>query len=78
MLEFPKIDKRNVNSLCVIISSYIATVWFNRKNDENLIYIFKAKIIKDQRLNMKILDIKALRIFSDNYCNLNREIINRL
>lgn len=78
MLDFPKVDKRNVNSLGIIISSYIASVWFNRENSANLIYVLKAKIIKDQRLLMKILDRKASKIFSENYCNLNREIIDNM
>ena len=78
MLEFPKIDKRNVNSLGIIITSYISCVWYNRDNIENLIYVYKAKLIKDQRLHMKILDRKALKIFSENYCKMDREIINRM
>ena len=32
MLDIPKINKRNVNSLCIIISSYLACVWFNRES----------------------------------------------
>ena len=78
MLDIPKIDQRNVNTLCILISSYIACVWFNRKNMNNIKYCFKAKIIKDQRLKMKILKDKAYKIFSDNYCKLDPVILNRL
>ena len=78
MLDIPKIEKRNVNSLCIIISSYIACVWFNRKNLNNIVYCFKAKIIKDQRLNMKLLGEKANKIFSNNYCRLDYKILSEL
>ena len=78
MLDIPKIEKRNVNSLCIIISSYIACVWFNKNNLNNIKYCFKAKIIKDQRLNMKLLGEKAIKIFSENYCKLDHGILNRL
>ena len=78
MLDIPKIDKRNVNSLVIIISSYIACVWFNREKLDTIKICYKAKFIRDQRMNMKILGAKALKIFSDNYCNLDYEIINGL
>ena len=78
MLDIPKIERRNVNSLCILISSYIACTWFNRKNMNNIKFCLKAKIIKDQRLKMKILKDKANKIISDNYCNLDYEILNRL
>ena len=78
MLDIPKIERRNANSLCIIISSYIACVWFNREHLNSLKYCFKAKLIKDHRINMKILGEKAYKIFSDNYCNLDNGIINRL
>lgn len=78
MLDLPKIDERNVNSFCIIISSYIACIWFNRKKMDNVKYCLKAKIIKDQRINMKILGAKAYKVFSDNYCNIDYRIIDRL
>ena len=78
MLDLPKIDKRNVNSLCIIISSYIACIWFNRKKMDGVKYCLKAKIIKDQRLNMKILGARAYKIFSDNYCNMDHRVLDQL
>ena len=78
MLDIPKINKRNVNSLCVIISSYIACVWFNRDNLDSITFCYKAKFIKDHKLNMKILGAKAYEIFSDNYCLMDYGIIYRL
>ena len=70
MLDIPKIDKRNVNSLCIIISSYISCVWYNRENLNNIVYCFKAMFIIDQRLNMKLLVEKRLKVFPDKYWHL--------
>ena len=75
MLDIPKINKRNVNSLCIIISSYIACVWVNREKMDTIKYCYKAKFIKDHRMNMKILGTKAFKVFSDKYCNLDYGII---
>ena len=77
-LELPKIDNRSKNTLCIIICTFIACVWFERNNLEQLIYILKAKIIKDQKLNLMILKQKAKKIFSENYCNPNIEFIHSL
>ena len=40
--------------------------------------ILKAKVIRDQKLNMKMLGDGARRVFTDNYCKENIECINRL
>ena len=77
-LELPKIDIRSKNTLCIIICSFIACVWFERNNLEQLIYTLKAKIIKDQKLNLMILKQKAKKIFSENYINSNIEFIYSL
>ena len=77
-LDIPKIDKRNRNSLCIIITSYISTVWFNRNDLAYIQNIVRAKIIKGQRFHMKLLGNKAKKIFSDNYCNMDIRILNRL
>ena len=39
-------------------------------------FCYKAKFIKDHRLNMKILGARANKIFSVNYCNLDYGILN--
>ena len=66
--DIPKVNIRNKNTLCIILSNYIACVWFNRNNLENIIYVFRARLIKEQKLNIRILGKKANKIFSNNYC----------
>ena len=77
-LDIPKVDKRNVHSLCIIISCYISAVWFHRNNMEYIKNVVKAKLISEQRFHMKLLGIKAQKIFSDNYCYLDMHILNGL
>ena len=76
--EFPNIDKKIQNTICIIISSYISCIWFNRENPNYLLYKFKAKIIKEQKLHKVILKEKMQDIFTENYCNLDLSIVNHL
>ena len=76
--DIPKVNIKVKNTLIVVISSYIACIWYNRNRLESICYILKAKIIRDQKLNMKILGDKAYKIFTENYCKEYIEFINRL
>ena len=76
--DIPKVNVKVKNTLIIVISSYIACIWYNRNNLDQICYILKAKIIKDQKLNMKILGDKVHKIFTENYCKKNIEFINRL
>ena len=73
--NFPKISTKVKNTLSIIVSSYIACIWYNRENMESVIYILKAKIINDQRVKLRILGKKAKKIFTENYCKENIEFI---
>ena len=76
--DFPKVNKKIQNTMCVIISCYITCIWVNRDDPSFLVNKFKAKIIKTQKTHMKILKDKAIRIFSENYCNMQIQILNNL
>ena len=76
--DFPKINKKVTNTLCIVISIYIANIWYNRDNMENLEYKFKSKIKNSQKLHMEILKDKSKNVFTDNYVNINRRIIDHL
>lgn len=76
--EFPKVNSKIKNTLCIIVSSYISCTWYNRGNIDTMIYVFKAKLIKDQRLKLEILGDKAKNVFTENYCKSNIEIIYEL
>ena len=77
-LDFPDIDKKSQNTICIIISSYISCIWYNREDTSPLIYTFKAKIIKEQKYHKLILREKMQNIFTENYCNLDMDILNNL
>ena len=77
-LELPRIDKRNRNTLGLVICSYIVCVWYKRNSLDQLLYTLKAKIIRDQKLNLMILKQKAEKIYSENYCKTNIEFIQSL
>ena len=73
---YPNIKVKN--TLCIIITSYIACTWSNRNNIEYLVINFKAKLIRDQKLRMMILKEKAKKIFTENYCNSNIDFVCNL
>ena len=77
-LDIPKVDKTVQNTLCIIICSYISFVWFNREEPNLVINSFKAKLIKVQRGHMLTYKDKAKFIFTENYCNMQRDILYRI
>ena len=77
-LDLPRIDKRNMNSLCVIISCYISTVWFNKTDLRYIKNIVKASILKMQKFHKVMLNSKMEKIFSEKYCNLDIRIFNNI
>ena len=77
-LDFPKIEKRNMNSLCVIVAGYISTVWYSRKDLRFIRNIVMSKIIRDQHFNLKLLGENAIKVFSENYCNMDIRILKEL
>ena len=76
--DVPKVNIKVKNTLIIILSSYVACTWYNRHRLEIICNILKAKIIRDQKLNMEILGDKAKKIFTENYCKSNIEFICRL
>ena len=74
-LDLPKVNKKVKNTLCIIMCSFISCTWYNRNSIDILESILKAKIIRDQKLNMKILQDQAKDIFTSNYCITNIEFI---
>ena len=76
--DLPRIHVKNKNTLCIIISSYIACAWYNRDNLDYLTNKLKAKIIRDQKVKMMILGQKAKDIFTENYCKPNIDFIYTL
>ena len=48
-LDFPKVDKKVQNTLCIIICSYISWVWYNREEPILIVNSFKAKMLKVQK-----------------------------
>ena len=76
--DIPRFEAKIKNTLTIILGSYIACTWYNRDRLEVIGYILKAKIIRDQKLNMKILGDKAVTLFTENYCKDNIEFISRL
>ena len=77
-LDLPKVNMKVRKILCIIMSSFISCTWYNRENLESIINILKAKIIRDQKLKLRILGDKVNKVFTENYCKSNIEFIYQL
>ena len=73
--DIPKVNAKVKNTIIIILSSYIACTWYNRHRLDMIVNILKAKFIRDQKFNLKILGNKAPEIFTENYCKENVEFI---
>ena len=78
LFDFPKVDRRIQNTLCIIISSYICCIWSNRENPCYLSNKFKSKVIKEQKYHKLRLKENIKDIFTDSYCDINTCILNHL
>ena len=76
--EFPRVDKRIQNTICITMSSYISCIWYNRDNSEHLLNKLKSKIIREQKYHKLVLKEKIQDIFTENYCNIDMDILNNL
>ena len=77
-LDLPKVNRAVQNTLCIIICSYISWVWYNREEPSLSVNSFKAKIMRVQKSHMTIYRNKAQVMYTENYCNMKREILFRL
>ena len=77
-LEIPRVEKRIRNTICITMSSYISCIWYNRDNSEHLLNKLKSKIIREQKYHKLVLKGKIQDIFTENYCNIDMDILNNL
>ena len=76
-LDIPKINRKNMNLICIIIACYISCVWSNRENLTYIKNIMKAKLLRTHRFHIQLLGEAINKIFSENYCNMDIRILNK-
>ena len=67
MLDFPYINKRMVNTLSVIMCSYLSCIWLNRDDMDYIGKKLKAKIIRERSFLKYLLKEKFCKIFCIRY-----------
>ena len=77
-LDLPKTNKKIRNTLCIILSTYTACIWYNRERPNYVLNAMKAKIIKDCRMKKKIFGDKFRTLFTEKYQGINMRILNQL
>ena len=76
--NFPKAERKIQNTLYILISSYIFSIWYKREKNDGLTHVLKAKIAKEQKFHMITLENKAKDVFTKNYCELDGNILTNI
>ena len=71
-------NSRNKNTAAVLVTDYICTVWNNRDNQCDKIYLLKKKILQRLQFSTFILKNKMVDKFSRVYCNINQRFLDNI
>ena len=74
-LEIPNIQKKNRNSIMIIIANFITCTWFNRETPEFMEEKIISKVIREKEFLLTLLKEKANRILSKKYCDLTWTVL---
>ena len=69
---------RNKNTAAVLVTDYICTVWNNRDNQCDKIYLLKKKILQRLQFNTFILKDKMVDKFNREYSNINQRFLDNI
>ena len=65
-------NKKQLNTVIVLTSQYISTIWFNRDRVSPLSpALFKVNMLKHQRLLTSVLQDDMSKVFMKKYCTLD-------
>ena len=76
-LDISKRDKMKLNTILLLITLYISSVWYGRANKIQIVNIFISAILNHVRLLKSLLGNSLYKMFTPEFCNLNQELISR-
>ena len=71
-------NNRNKNTAAVLVTDYICTVWNNRDNPCDKVYLLKKKILQRLQFSTFILKDKMVDNFNQVYCNINQRFLDNI
>ena len=72
------LNKKNKNTATILVADYICTIWNNRDNHCDKIYLLKKRILQRFQYNQYISKNKLEQMFSRVYCNINQRILDNI
>ena len=71
-------NKKNKNTATILVTDYICTIWNNRDNHCDKIYLLKKRILQHFQYSQYISENKLEQLFSRVYCNINQRILDNI
>ena len=68
--------KKERNTVIVLVAHYVCTIWNSRSSTGDKIFLMKSKILQQKNIYHIILKHKMTSMFTDNYCKMNRQVVD--
>ena len=78
LLDIPKIKKQNKNTVILVTSLYISSIWYGRSNKHRILSTLKSIIVREKQILEEILKEKFTDIFIEPFLLLNKNNIERV
>ena len=73
-LNFPLKNKKEINTVAILLASYLGTICYNRNQDLLDICTYKVKVLKHFHIIKSILKENMQKTFTEKYCKLARSL----
>ena len=75
-LDISKREKKKRNTVILLITLYISSVWYGRANKTQIANIYISSILNHLRLLKLLLGNSIDKLFTPNFCNLSLDSIS--
>ena len=76
-LDISKRENKKTNTVVLLITLYISSVWYGRANKTQIVNIYISTILNHLRLLKMLLGNSLHKLFTQEFCNLNQESMSR-
>ena len=78
LLDIPKIKKQSKNTVILVTSLYISSIWYGRSNKPRILSSLKSIILKEKQILEEILKEKFIDVFIEPFYLLDKNSIERM
>ena len=71
-------NRKKKNTVSILVTNYICTVWNNRDNPGDKLFLLKKKIMQQHNTSQFVLKEKMSKMFTDVYCNTNQRFLDNI